>query len=76
MVNDPIAHDGGLPRALVILLAQDRDERVAGEAALKRTELVLGEAGFGTTQIAAMLGRNAEAVRSVVRRATNASGKS
>jgi DNA-directed RNA polymerase specialized sigma24 family protein len=75
MAKDSVAQDDALLRALVILLAQDRDERVAGETAAKRTELVLAESGFSSAQIATILGRNAEAVRSVIRRAAEKSSK-
>jgi DNA-directed RNA polymerase specialized sigma24 family protein len=58
-----------LLRALLALEAADRDERAAVHDDVHRSELVLSDAGFTPGQIAAVLGRNREAVKSTVRRA-------
>lgn len=54
--------------AQTILLAAIYDQMVAERFGSPRSELVLAEAGFSYGQIAAVLGRNPEAVRSIVRR--------
>lgn len=53
--------------ALVALIAADRDER-ADQLTVRRSETVLAEAGFSYQEIAGFTGKNAEAVRSAVRR--------
>jgi DNA-directed RNA polymerase specialized sigma24 family protein len=59
-----------LLRGVLALLAADRDDRVAGEKARpRRSELVLAEAGLSVGEVAALLGRNRETVKSAVRRA-------
>ena len=49
------------------MLAADRDERVEKVPA-RKTELVLADAGFEYKEIATLTGKNAEAVRSLLRR--------
>ncbi len=53
--------------ALVALIAADRDER-ADQVPARRSETVLGEAGFSYQEVAGFTGKNPEAVRSAVRR--------
>lgn len=52
---------------ILALLAADRDERVEGSTP-RRTELILADAGFSPREIAQLLGKEHEAVRSTVRR--------
>jgi hypothetical protein len=54
---------------ILALLAADRDERVEGSKP-RRTELILADAGFGPREIAQLLSKEHEAVRSTVRRAS------
>jgi hypothetical protein len=56
-----------LLKALVALLAADRDERAVTNG-VRRSEFVLADAGLNVQDIAALTGRNAEAVRSSLRR--------
>lgn len=68
------ASNGSLPtgrivHGLVALTAADRDERADG-APTRRSELVLADAGFSYQEIAALTGKNREAVRSTLRRLT------
>jgi DNA-directed RNA polymerase specialized sigma24 family protein len=56
---------------ILALLAADRDERLEGGTP-RRTELVLADAGFSAREIANLTGREYEAVRSSLRRASNA----
>jgi DNA-directed RNA polymerase specialized sigma24 family protein len=53
---------------ILALLAADRDERVEGSTP-RRTEVILGDAGFSPREISQLLGKELEAVRSTVRRA-------
>jgi len=54
-------------RAILVLLAADRDERV-DVSPPRKSELVLADAGFSAREISTMIGRNYEAVRSALRR--------
>lgn len=58
--------------AAVALLAADRDERT-DDAPVRRSELVLTDAGFSVTEIAAMTGKSFDTVRGTVRRAAGRS---
>ena len=60
-------------RALVALLAADRDERV-DQKPPRKSEVVLGEAGFSAQDIAGLTGKNPEAVRSTIRRLSKSKG--
>ena len=63
---------------VLALLIADRDERIEGTAP-RRSDHVLADAGFNAGEIAALTGRNPEAVRSSLRRrgsAKNGSSKS
>lgn len=53
---------------ILALLAADRDDR-REDAAPRKTEVVLADAGFSLTEIASLLGKNRETVKSTVRRA-------
>jgi predicted transcriptional regulator len=71
-MSDERAQSTGVERILLgilALLAADRDERVEGSNS-RRTELILGDAGFSAREIARLLGKEHEAVRSTVRRAS------
>lgn len=59
--------DGTLA-ALVALIAADRDERADG-VPVRRSELVLSDAGFSYQEIARLTGKKIQAVRSTLRRA-------
>jgi DNA-directed RNA polymerase specialized sigma24 family protein len=70
--------DGGLTAqrvllAVTALLAADRDER-AEDLSPRRSEAVLSDAGFTPPEIAALTGKNKEAVRSFIRRAQDKRG--
>ena len=52
---------------ILALLIADRDERIEGSAP-RRSDHVLSDAGFSAGEIATLTGRNAEAVRSSLRR--------
>jgi hypothetical protein len=56
-----------LLRALVALVAADRDDR-ANDRDPRPTEYVLADAGLSTNEIAAVTGKKREAVRSALRR--------
>jgi DNA-directed RNA polymerase specialized sigma24 family protein len=75
--SDATAPDDLSQRALLgilALLAADRDERVEG-ATPRRTEIILGDAGFSAREIAQLTGREYEAVRSSLRRAKSSKTK-
>ena len=59
---------------MLALLAAERDERVEGVTP-RRTELILTDAGFSAREIAQLTGKDYEAVRSSVRRASEAAKK-
>lgn len=56
---------------VLALLIADRDERIEG-APPRRSDHVLADAGFNASEIAALTGRNPEAVRSSLRRRAGA----
>jgi RNA-binding protein YlmH len=58
-----------LMQAQLILQAADRDDRADGPERIRRADVVLAEAGFSQANIAHVLGRNREAVKSSLRRA-------
>jgi DNA-directed RNA polymerase specialized sigma24 family protein len=60
---------------VLALLAADRDERVE-KASPRKSELVLADAGFTWQEIAGLTGKNPEAVRSLLRRASGKKGGS
>ncbi len=64
-VGEPTA--GQIMAGVLALLAADRDER-AEDLPVRKSELVLAEAGFNAQEIAALTGKNKEAVRSALRR--------
>jgi DNA-directed RNA polymerase specialized sigma24 family protein len=59
---------------ILALLAAERDE-AEGDGSPKRTEAVLADAGLGVADIAALLGKNRETVKSAVRRSKQPSAK-
>jgi DNA-directed RNA polymerase specialized sigma24 family protein len=52
----------------VALLAAERDERLDHRIDERRSEVVLGDAGLSIAEIAELLGRSPEAVKSSLRR--------
>jgi DNA-directed RNA polymerase specialized sigma24 family protein len=59
----------GVMRAVLALLADERDARIADDAAARKTEVLLRDAGFSPGEIALLLGKKYETVRSTLRRA-------
>lgn len=59
--------DAHLMRAVLALMAADRDERIEGSSP-RRSEIVLADAGFSAREISGLTGRKYEAVRSALRR--------
>jgi DNA-directed RNA polymerase specialized sigma24 family protein len=53
---------------LVALLAAERDERLDHRIDERRSEVLLADAGLSISEIADVLGRSPEAVKSTVRR--------
>jgi DNA-directed RNA polymerase specialized sigma24 family protein len=70
--SSAVESSGRTLAALVALLAADRDER-ADEKPVRRSEVVLSDAGFSYQEIARLTGKKIEAVRSTLRRAKKAS---
>jgi DNA-directed RNA polymerase specialized sigma24 family protein len=56
-------------RAVLALLADEREARVASDKAARKTEVLLSDAGFSIGEIAALLGKNYETVKTTLRRA-------
>lgn len=56
-------------RGVLALLAADRDERAENDSSVRRSELVLADAGLPPQAIADLTGKPKETIRSAVRRA-------
>jgi DNA-directed RNA polymerase specialized sigma24 family protein len=56
-------------RAVLALMADEREARIANDAGARRTEVLLRDAGFSTSEIAVLLGKKYEGVKSTLRRA-------
>jgi DNA-directed RNA polymerase specialized sigma24 family protein len=57
-------------RAVLALLADEREARIANDENARKTEVLLRDAGFSLGEIAALLGKNYKTVQSTLRRAT------
>ena len=55
-------------RAVVALLADEREARVANNRDARKTEELLADAGFSIGEIASLLGKPYETVKSTLRR--------
>ena len=60
--------------ALVALLADARESRLADEPDARKTEILLADAGLNPSAIAPLLGKNPEAVRKAISRARQRRG--
>lgn len=58
----------GVLNGVLALLAAERDDRLTDTFDARRSEVVLFEAGMTINDIAAVLGRKPEAVKSTIRR--------
>jgi DNA-directed RNA polymerase specialized sigma24 family protein len=58
-------------RAVLALLADEREARIASDRTARKTEELLADAGFSIGEIAALLGKNYESVKSTLRRRRN-----
>lgn len=54
--------------AVLALLADEREARIAGDKDARKTEILLADAGFSIGEIATLLGRKYEAVKATLRR--------
>jgi DNA-directed RNA polymerase specialized sigma24 family protein len=55
-------------RAVLALLADEREARIANDRGARSTEVLLADAGFTIGEIASLLGKNYETVKSTLRR--------
>jgi DNA-directed RNA polymerase specialized sigma24 family protein len=55
-------------RAVVALLADEREARIANDKGARSTEALLDDVGFSTVEIADLLGKNYRTVQSTLRR--------
>jgi DNA-directed RNA polymerase specialized sigma24 family protein len=53
---------------ILALLADEREERIANDRDARRTEVILHEAGLSIGEVAALLDKNYETVKSAIRR--------
>jgi DNA-directed RNA polymerase specialized sigma24 family protein len=58
-----------LLRAIVALLADERDRRVQDDASARKTEVLLADAGLSYQLIAQLIGKQPDAVRKAISRA-------
>jgi DNA-directed RNA polymerase specialized sigma24 family protein len=65
----------GVMRAVLALLADERESRIATDKDARKTEVLLSEAGFSIGEIATLLGKNYDTVRMTLRRAQENKGK-
>jgi DNA-directed RNA polymerase specialized sigma24 family protein len=66
--SDLFSRQERLLTALVALIAAERDERLDNRVGDRRSEVVLADAGLSVAEIAEVLGRSPDAVKSSVRR--------
>lgn len=58
-----------LLRAIVALLADERDRRTQDDASARKTEVLLADAGLSSQLIAQLIGKQPDAVRKAISRA-------
>lgn len=59
----------GVMRAIVTLLADEREARIANEKDARKTEVLLAEAGLSIGEIATLLGKKYDTVKTTLLRA-------
>lgn len=59
----------GVMRAIVTLLADEREARIANEKDARKTEVLLSEAGMSIGEIATLLGKKYDTVKTTLLRA-------
>jgi DNA-directed RNA polymerase specialized sigma24 family protein len=60
--------EASVMRGVLVLLADEREARIANDKDARSTETLLEGAGFSTTEIAELLGKNYRTVQSTLRR--------
>jgi DNA-directed RNA polymerase specialized sigma24 family protein len=72
MAEEITARDEGFEapamRAVLALLADEREARIVNNSDARSTEVLLADAGFSIGEIASLLGKKYETVRSTLRR--------
>lgn len=58
----------GVMRAVLALLADEREARIANDKEARKTEVLLADAGFSIGEIATLLGKKYESVKTTLRR--------
>jgi DNA-directed RNA polymerase specialized sigma24 family protein len=59
----------GVMRAVLALLADEREARIANDKDARKTEVLLSDAGFSIGEIASLLGKKYDTVKATLRRA-------
>lgn len=79
MATNKTGQDGvgleGVMRAVLALMADEREVRIATDKDARKTELLLSEAGFSIGEIATLLGKKYDAVKMTLRRAQEKKAK-
>lgn len=57
-----------LMRAVLALLADEREARIANDKDVRKTEVLLADAGFSIGEIASLLGKKYDTVKTTLRR--------
>lgn len=65
---EPLPLDTSLS-GILALLADDRQQRVEGDASARKTEVLLADAGLSAEQIAPLLGKSSGAIAKSIQRA-------
>jgi DNA-directed RNA polymerase specialized sigma24 family protein len=65
--DSPLTGDKALAGMLALLVAE-REERLDDDKAPRKTEVVLASAGLTANEIAALVGKNVDAVRKAIQR--------
>jgi hypothetical protein len=68
MPDNALATQDAMLMGILALLADEREARVAGQAGVVKTELLLSDAGLSNATIARVLGKQQDAVRMAVTR--------
>jgi DNA-directed RNA polymerase specialized sigma24 family protein len=58
----------GVMRAVLALLADERESRIANDKDARKTEMLLADAGFSIGEIATLLGKKYDTVKATLRR--------
>jgi DNA-directed RNA polymerase specialized sigma24 family protein len=75
MAEDTNTESPKLLRALLALAVDEREQRLTADSGARKTELILDAAGLDSSEIAALIGKQAGSVRMTLSRARKGGSK-